>query len=331
MKVLIIRFSSIGDIVLTTPVIRCLKKQLNVELHYVTKRKYISIIEPNPYLDKIWSFQNRIQELFEALKKEQFDYIIDLHKNLRSFHLKQILKVQAFSFNKLNWEKWLMTQFKINQLPKIHIVDRYMKSVESLNVVNDNQGLDFFITKEDEVEVEQFLQSIKCHLKEEYIAIVIGATYFTKRPTLQLLTDLSNQLTQKIILIGGPEDQKRGEEIIHHSNHKNIYNSCGFLSIRASATLIQNAEWVITPDTGMMHIAAAFHKKIISIWGNTMSDFGMFPYFPNNFLKTSILIENKEVSCRPCSKIGYDACPKKHFKCIRDLDINQIIETINLK
>src|SRR4051794_32057109 len=130
MKFLIIRFSSIGDIVLTTPIVRCLKQQLeNVEVHYLVKKSFSTIVENNPYIDKVHVLNDDFKQTIEALKKESFNHIIDLHHNLRTWRVKRALNVRAFSFNKLNYEKWLLTAFKINRLPKVHIVDRYMFTV----------------------------------------------------------------------------------------------------------------------------------------------------------------------------------------------------------
>jgi len=146
MKILIVRFSSIGDIVLTTPVVRCLKTQIDdAEIHYVTKVQYQPILQNNPYIDKIFFLKESIIELMNELKKENYDVIIDLHNNLRTRLLKWRLGSRSFSFNKLNVEKWLMVNFKINHLPDKHIVDRYLETVTRLGVKNDALGLDYFI------------------------------------------------------------------------------------------------------------------------------------------------------------------------------------------
>ena len=131
MKVLIVRFSSIGDIVLTTPVARCIKTQLeNVEDHYATKNQYRSILENNPYIDKIFVLKDNLNELIAELKKENYDVVLDLHNNLRTRILKWKLGIRSHSFNKLNVEKWLMVNFKINKLPDVHIVDRYLETTK---------------------------------------------------------------------------------------------------------------------------------------------------------------------------------------------------------
>ena len=150
-KILIIRFSSIGDIVLTTPIVRCLKEQLDgeVELHYLTKQQYKTVVEHNPHLSKIHTIDKSTNEVVDELISEQFDYIIDLHKNLRSKRVIKSLKRMSFTFDKVNYRKWLLTTFKINKLPKLHIVDRYMGAIKELGVENDNRGLEYFIGEND--------------------------------------------------------------------------------------------------------------------------------------------------------------------------------------
>ena len=153
MKILILRFSSIGDIVLTTPVIRTLKTQLdNAEIHFATKKSYFSILEANPYLSKIHLLESSTSDLIKELKKEKFDFIIDLHNNLRTRQVKLALGVKSKSFKKLNVEKWLKVQLKVDRLPNVHIVDRYMETVKELGVKMDALGLDYFIPHKDEVE-----------------------------------------------------------------------------------------------------------------------------------------------------------------------------------
>ena len=140
MKILVVRFSSIGDVVLTTPVLRCIKQQIKgVELHFLTKQTFKNVIENNIYIDKLYSMQDKLSEVIPDLKKENYDYIIDLHHNLRTFKLKLALGKKTFAFNKLNPEKLLMVNFKINRLPQMHIVDRYFETVQSLGVTNTTQ------------------------------------------------------------------------------------------------------------------------------------------------------------------------------------------------
>lgn len=313
-KILILRFSSIGDIVLTTPVIRCLKTQLDCELHYATKENYASIVHNNPHVDKVHVLQNSIPDLIEKLKKENFDYIIDLHHNIRTLRIKRALKVKAWSFNKVNIEKWLMTMFKINRLPNVHIVDRYLETTKELGVINDNKGLDYFIPAEDIV----ILNTVGNFIENHYVAIAIGAQHYTKRLPLHKLIELCQNIASPIVLLGGKEDADTAEKIIAAlPQRKDIFQACGKFNLNQSASIVQQAKAVISHDTGLMHIAAAFNKEIWSIWGNTIPGFGMYPYQTVHHN-----IERTNLSCRPCSKIGHHSCPKKHFKCMEEQDLS---------
>ncbi len=282
MKFLIIRFSSIGDIVLTTPVVRCLKKQVpGAEIHYLVKSNYLSILSSNPYIDKIHYLEQSLQTLIKDLKKENFDYIIDLHHNLRSMKVKDALKVKSFSFNKLNVQKWIYTSIKWNLLPDIHIVDRYMETVASFGVRNDGAGLDYFIAKQEDIIKESDLPTSH---QAGYVGIVIGAALNTKKYPFHHLKKLCELLDHPIVLLGGLEDADEGDRIASTDKIK-IYNACGKFSLNESADLVRRAKLVVTNDTGLMHIAAAYKRPIISLWGNTVPEFGMYPYYGSGYLE----------------------------------------------
>lgn len=319
MKFLIIRFSSIGDIVLTTPVIRCLKRQVQDSIiHYTTKYSFRSIVEYNPHIDKVHYFNNDLDELIEELKRENFDYIIDLHHNLRTLKVKRALAKRAFSFNKLNIQKWIYTNLRWNLMPDIHIVDRYMETLRSFGVKNDGAGLDFFIPEKLKVKEAD----IPASHHAGYIGVVIGAALNTKKMPLQKLQNLCAAIEHPIILLGGKEDASNGKEIAS-INTGRIYNACGKFNLSESADLVRRAKLIITHDTGLMHIAAAFRKPVISIWGNTVPAFGMSAYYGD----LPVLDNRFEVAplyCRPCSKIGYKKCPHGHFRCMNKHDENQI-------
>ncbi len=328
MKVLILRFSSIGDIVLTTPVIRTVKAQLeDVEVHYATKENFRSLLENNPYIDKLHCLKDSISDLISELRNEKFDCILDLHHNLRTFRIKKSIGVKSFSYPKLNIEKWLLVNFGIHKLPPVHIVDRYMSTAKSLGVKMDALGLDYFIPDKDDVPLEWLPQEFH----NGYIVFAIGAQHTTKKLPLRRMIELCDRINRPIVLLGAKEDALKGDEVALFFNAPTgdtvsenlsrdlnkktiIYNACGKFNINQSASLVKKARYVFTHDTGLMHIAAAFRKEIFSIWGNTIPEFGMYPY------RTRFtVLENNKLSCRPCSKIGFSKCPKGHFRCMNDL------------
>ncbi len=319
-KFLLIRFSSIGDIVLTTPVIRCLKKKYpEAEIHYLTKKSFAGIVTSNPHVHKVHCLENDLLETIDLLKAEQFDYIIDLHNNLRTLRIKRALKIPFYSFNKLNTRKWLLTNFKINLMPHKHIVERYMETVSFLGVANDGLGLDYFIPENDYVKEDD----IPFSHSQGYVAIVIGAAHNTKKLPQSKLSALCNLIDYPIILLGGNEDFYNGLEI-SRADPIRIYNACGKFSLNESADLLRRSKMVISHDTGLMHIAAAFKKNTLSVWGNTVPSFGMYPY--------QTLYEIFQVNklwCRPCSKIGFDKCPLGHFKCMNNQSIEGLAASVH--
>ena len=310
-KFLILRFSSIGDIVLTTPVIRCLKQQYpDAEVHYVTKKSYETLLENNPHIDKVFVLENGLNKMIKDLQSERYDYVIDLHNNLRTTIIKLRLGVKSFSFDKLNLQKWILVKFKKNLMPNVHIVDRYMNTVESLGVKNDNKGLDYFIPEKDEMPSDWLPENFR----NGYAVYAIGGQHETKKLPLNKMIELCQTINLPLVLIGGKEDSIISEQLTINIKNIPIFDACGKCNLNQSASIIQNSEIVYTHDTGMMHVAAALKKKIISIWGNTVPELGMYPYHTD-----FEVIENKDLNCRPCSKIGYNKCPLGHFKCMNDL------------
>ena len=325
MKILVIRFSSIGDVVLTTSVVRCLKLQTNAEIHFITKEGFKTLLKDNPYIDKLITIKSSIKEVEDDLKQEKYDWVIDLHKNIRTLSLKQKLKVPSRSFPKLNKEKWLLVKFKINKMPKVHIVDRYFETVKHLGVVNDNLPGDFFIAPESDVNIQSTFG-----INEKFITIAIGAQFATKRLPFEKLKEIISNINSPIVLVGGPTDTELATSIVEAFPSKQILNACGGFSLQQSASIVSQASVLLTNDTGLMHIAACFKTPIVSVWGNTVPELGMYPYLPNHSELYSIhQVEN--LSCRPCSKIGYKKCPKGHFNCMNLQDSTAIINDINLR
>ena len=221
MKFLIIRFSSIGDIVLTTPVVRCLKKQLvTAEVHYLTKASFGKVVEANPYIDKIHYLHDNLDEVITELQQEDFDYVIDLHHNLRTQKVKRALQKKSFSFNKLNLQKLLLTGFKINRMPDLHIVDRYLQTLESFGIKSDGAGLDYFIGPEDVVKQSDIPTSHQAG----YIGLVIGAAHNTKKYPLHRLEAFCKSIDHPVIVMGGKEDAETGAQLSAIDPFK-IYNA----------------------------------------------------------------------------------------------------------
>lgn len=319
-KVLIIRFSSIGDVVLTTPVVRCLKKQLHgeSEIHYLVKKQFVPVLEDNPYIDAIHVLDNNRDSIIKELIKEDFHYIIDLHKNIRSLYFRRKLKALTFTIRKLNIEKWILVNFKIDLLPDIHVVDRYFEAVRALGIKNDMEGVDFFLSPDDFVDT---VAKYGCE-KNKFVAFAIGGAHEGKKLSPEKISDLCSKLAFPVVLIGGKEDMELGNKIA--GRYEFVFSACGKLTIKQSASVIEQAAVVISHDSGMMHIAAAFKKKIISIWGATVPKFGMYPYLPHPH---SVMIEAKHLKFRPTSKLG-NRNSKKERQTMDEIDLDKIVDEV---
>lgn len=327
MKILIVRFSSIGDIVLTTPVVRAIHEQLpEAVIHYITKKAFASLLSENPKIEKLYTIEKSISEVIHELKAEQYDCIIDLHKNIRTFQLKQKLGVKSYSFDKLNFQKWLLVNLKRNKMPEVHIVDRYFGAVKVIGVQNDHKPCELIFNASHTIDT----MSVFGVESKNYLTVAVGAQFATKTMPEKLLISILKQVNSSIILLGGPTDTERGtvlEEALKNHPYK-VINAINRFSLLQSASIAAQAKAILTHDTGLMHIATAFNVPVISVWGNTVPELGMYPYYPNNRELYSIH-EVKNLNCRPCSKIGYQSCPKKHFNCMTLQNERAIAEDVN--
>lgn len=320
-KILLIRFSSIGDIVLTTPVIRHIARHFpEAEIHFLTKTRFVAILASHPALTRIHSYDGNFPAQWRVLKSLKFDLIIDLHKNLRSTLFRATLGVSSISYSKLTFRKWLTVLTKKNHLPNLHLVDRYLAALEKLGITDDGGGLDYFLAPGDAVDPARLPE----RFQSGYVAFAIGAQHFTKRLPAEKITAICDRIPAPILLLGGPEDREAGDQVAGTTKGL-VFNGCGLFRLNESAWLIQQALGVISHDTGLMHIAAAFRKNIVSIWGNTIPAFGMYPFRPG---PKSALMEVPDLSCRPCSRLGHPACPKAHFHCMARQDPRAISEVV---
>jgi len=292
----------------------------DAEVHYLTKKRNVDLLQANPHIDKIQLLGDSLADTIRELKAENYDYIIDLHNNLRSLRVKLGLRTQSFSFNKLNLRKFFLTKFKLNMMPEAHIVDRNLNTLSHFQIINDGKGLEHFIPEEDEFSLTELPESFR----NGYVALVLAGTYATKRMPAEKYKSLITGSEIPFVLLGGKSERALASLILSWET-KNVIDFTGKLRINQSASLVKNARLVIANDTGLMHIAAAFHKKILSVWGNTTPELGMYPYLPGD---GSEILELKGLSCRPCSKLGYHECPQKHFRCMNDLPEDRIIDWV---
>ena len=340
MRLLFIRFSSIGDIVFTTPAIRCAKQQIpGVEIHFLTKAAMKAVTIGNPYIDHFHYFDKDLQATINQLKACKFDYIIDLHKNYRTYQIQKALGVPSLSYEKLSLQKFLLTKLHLNFMPMRHIADRCLDALSSLGIVNDGKGLDYFIPKETTINNS----ALPASFESGYIALVIGASYASKKLPVASLQALCHKIPYPIVLIGGKADQEEGAAI-EAVNPIKIWNACGKFNLHESALLVKQSRTVISHDTGFLYIACAFHKKTVAIWGATAPALQVEPYYPvaqkvnqttlnretvstslnSNEMYFNAIVPN--LPCQPCSNYGTKQCPQGHFACMKKQDLQSIAD-----
>lgn len=320
MKILVIRFSSMGDIIYTTPVVRCLKTQLpDTEVHFLTKPAFKYIYDNNPYLDRLLLLKPTLKETIEEIKSENYDYIIDLHNNLRTSLIKLRTGIKSSTYKKQRIRKWLSLKFNLKLVPPIHLVERYLKTVKFLGVKNDGKPIDYYVKTEHRL--EKLLPASHQH---NYVAFIIGATHFTKRMPNEKIISICRQINKPIVLLGGEDVKINGNEIANAVGDK-VYNACGLTSLDESVYLVSNATRIIGFDTGLTHIAESFDKPIASIWGGTVPELlGVQPYMVKDAEVIGI-----ELPCRPCSKFGLEKCPLGHFNCMNKIPEDIVINFVN--
>jgi ADP-heptose:LPS heptosyltransferase len=309
-KILCIRFSSIGDILLTTPIVRVLKAQFpQAEIHIATKASFAQLWEGNPHVNQVHGFDGNLLKFASALRKEGFDRVYDLHKNLRSHALCLLLGKFPKQIDKYTSERKAFVKTKINTLPG-HLVDR---NLTSLGLSFDGQGLDYFIPATSRVEPASF------GITRPYVLFAMGAAHQTKVLSYPKMIELVDSIPHPVVLIGDDWDAKLGYRLATLFPAK-IINLCSKTSIAQSASLIQQSAMVITHDSSMMHVAAALkHPKLYTIWGSTHPGLGFTPY-----QTPFTAIENTNLACRPCSTQGSNVCPLGHFNCMNSLDLSAI-------
>lgn len=311
MKILVIRLSSIGDIVLATPVLRCLHEQLaQAQVHVLTKPQFAAILTANPHVDKVISYASD-GTCLSALKQEGYDYVVDLQRNHRSKRVVRRLGVRSSTYNKEDVSRILYVVTKKDFCSGRSVVQRYFEAVKPLGIIDDAKGLEYY-TEDDTpcLEQEGLLQGGK-----GYAVLVCGAQHYTKQMPPQQILILCRLIHSAVVLLGGMAESRRWQEyLVQHPSvqwPQNALNCCGKTTLAQSALLIRRSSVVITPDTGMMHIAAAYQKPILAVWGNTTPRMGFFPY-----LTPHIDFQVEGLRCRPCSRFGKQRCPKGHFRCM---------------
>jgi len=327
-KILIIRLSSIGDILLSTPFIRQVRETFpDANIDFVVKDIYRDLLTFNPHINELYCLKlNEGRKELDALKvklrKKAYNVIFDLHNNMRSNYLKHgIHSEKTSSIKKEKIKQSLLVHFKINLYKKeTPIPNRYLSVAKDYGVADDGKGLELLWKKETLDSTEKKAISMGLELNHPYICLAPGAGFFTKQWPVEKFESLVKLIQQdkkfQIIVLGDDKDREIG---FSSKNLKNIIDSSGKLSLLETAYIISKGKMIVSNDSGLMHMATAVNTPVLAIFGSTVKELGFFPYRAK-----SMVIENSDLSCRPCSHIGRNTCPKGHFKCMNEISPEQV-------
>lgn len=332
-NILIIRFSSIGDVLLATPLIRILREKFpDASIDFIVRREYAELLQHNPYISHLIVFDSSegfegLRKLKNELKHASYDIVLDIHNSIRSRYLRKCLRVPVRTIHKRILQRFLLIHFKWNFYNGIvPVAERYLEAASFLEIENDGKGLDIFIPQEIIARVEARLRE---NLKNRNF--VIGICPTARHKTKEWLPDrfialalrLHKDTNAAFLVFGGIEDRDYCSAIVDRINAEcndtAAINYAGRFSLLETASAMERCAIVVTNDSGLMHVAAAMKRKIVAIFGSTVEEFGFFPYGTR-----AIVVEQKEVRCRPCSHIGKEACPKKHFRCMNEITVDEV-------
>ncbi len=326
-RILILRLSSIGDILLTTAFIRQVRQVFpSAQIEFVVKEQFFEILKHNPHIDALFQIKRKdgVKDLINLRKRlfnKPYDFVFDLHNNFRTKILTWGHKAEAI--NKNLFKRWLFVRLKINLFRSIKTIpEKYLGVGNKVGIADDGMGLEIYWGQHSEDVVDSFLS--KGNIKKGFIVLAPGAMHFTKRWPAEYFSELIQKILadskQHILLMGSDSERVDLDRL---ADNDRVINVAGKFSIIESTFLLSKARALVSNDSGLMHMATAVKTPVVAIFGSTVQELGFFP-----FRGKSVVIENLNLKCRPCSHIGRSSCPKKHFKCMLEILPDRVYEEL---
>ena len=323
LRILCVRFSSIGDVLLTTPLVRALhRRHPDAELYFVTKRALAPLLVENPHLDRVIELQpnERITDLARRLRALRATHGLDLHGSLRSTALRWLVPCQWSGYSKRKLARTTLITTKIDIYGKhVPVPERYFEAARALDVQPDGGPPDFFLAPAARAHMSHWLA--EAGLDQQPVAVVApGAAHATKRWPLrhwQALTDRLHELGYGVVAVGGPDDRTIAAQLGAH-----VVNVAGEFSLQETGACLARAAVAVSGDTGVMHMATGVGTPVVSLFGPTVEPFGFFPY-----TKRAAVLE-RDLDCRPCSAMGTERCPLGHHRCLAEVLPDQVAAAV---
>ena len=322
-----------GDILLATPLVRCLRKRFpQADIDFAVRERFSGLLQNNPnlndqlILEEPGEFCN-LNKLKRIVRQRKYDLLIDIHSNFRSFYLCSGVKADIYRWRIPRLRRWALVKFKKNYLKESPPVPlRYLAAAEKLGVEDDGEGLGFYPSQDSDNKCSQLLAENNLNEDSVIIAIALGAKWFTKRWQPEKFAETASILLREycdaVMLLGSVQERQLCADIAVQIEGK-VLNLAGETDFDFAGSIIKGASLFIGNDSGLNHLAAAVKTPAVTIFGSTVKEFGFFP-----FRNKSIVIE-KELYCRPCSHIGKNHCPQNHFRCMGDIAVEEIAQTVD--
>jgi len=330
-KILILRLSSIGDILLATPLIRALWKRFpEAQIDFVVKSQFAELLRTNPHLNKLYSLDTKkgrsaLKKLRQTLRGQRYDLVVDIHNNFRSGCLRRQKSARIVKLRKYKVQRFFLVKLGWNfyrQITPVH--QRYLDTVAGFGVYDDGQGLEFFPDQETQKEIDVLLNQKGRQPGRLFICIAPGASRETKRWPAERFAVAAKKLIleagAQILFLGDAKDAELTAAINERLDGAGI-DLAGKLTLMQSACALNRVDMALTNDSGLMHLSTALGKPTLAIFGSTVRELGFFPVGPQ-----TAVVENKNISCRPCTHIGRRRCPEKHFRCMMDIPPNAVFD-----
>ncbi|HEX6939049.1 MAG TPA: lipopolysaccharide heptosyltransferase II [Longimicrobiales bacterium] len=329
MKFLLIRFSSIGDVILTTPLIRALRAAFpGATLHFATRRAFAPLLESNPCVDRVFTLPDDadggLRALARTLRAERYDRVLDLHGTLRARLLRVLVPAPRWrGYRKYTLRRWALTRWKRNWFDEvIPVAERYFDAADGLGVRPDGGPPEVFPTPAAEAAAAAALRAAGIAAGAPYVALAPGAQHATKRWPEASWVELARRLAAaglRVVVVGGPEDAEAGRRIAAAAGAANV---AGALDLLGSAAVLAGARALASGDTGVMHLATAVGAPVVALFGPTVREFGFYPY------RAPATVLERPLPCRPCSTHGGPACPLGHHACMTGIGVAEVAAAV---
>jgi heptosyltransferase-2 len=336
-KILIIRFSSLGDIVLASPLLRVLRAAYpDAQIDFLVKPEYAEIVRHHPAVTSVLTLAGpsraELRDLRARVRMEGYDVILDLHNSLRSRYVRFLNARRVRAVNKRVARRWMLVNLKRNLYRHaVPVAERYIETAASLGVVPDGRGAEIVTPADVVSRVGAMMSKYRLDRAATVVGFAPSARPATKRWPPERYRDLGIRLAKehhaRVLVFGGPEETDYCGDIAQMINAEMgtgaAESLAGGLTLLETAAALDHCAVVVTNDTGLMHMAAARNRPVVAIFGSTVKEFGFFPYGTR-----SVVLERRELSCRPCSHIGLERCPEGHFRCMKEIDVAEVVSAV---